>query len=286
MTRHDTAATPQSTIPDSTPSPTPLLSPTFTPEQVNEVVSLVLAAERRGQARSSISAPTSHPVLRRATLDAVADDWIPEALRKHRQERQARLSRSIQSHKAHSLPRFSHPSTSPATPAPEPHVISKRSRTSQKLHMPFLTAQGHLTDEERLRRLGHGLCLVCGRDGHRACDCPRSRARQSQSHTASIRNDSEDIAESEQAASSRRQCCVIPEHAHTTEAATVKLNALSSPNSTTIRLSSGHSSFAALIDSGSTHSFMDTRFAKQQGFPVCKLPQPLRLTLFDGSSVS
>ena len=42
----------------------------------------------------------------------------------------------------------------------------------------------------------------------------------------------------------------------------------------------------ALIDSGASDNFMDSRFAIHNGFPLQNLQNPIRLTLFDGSAAS
>ena len=67
-------------------------------------------------------------------------------------------------------------------------------------------------------------------------------------------------------------------------------SALSDPDSLTLRLTSPHvysSSvpFKALLDSGSTHCFVDKNFAKLYDLPTRPIP-PIPLQLFDGSSTS
>jgi Retroviral aspartyl protease len=70
----------------------------------------------------------------------------------------------------------------------------------------------------------------------------------------------------------------------------VRLNAsaLSDPNSLRVLLRSFHVSkssfpFSALVDSGSTHCFVDSGFARQYDLPTNSVP-PIDLKLFDGSS--
>ena len=75
-------------------------------------------------------------------------------------------------------------------------------------------------------------------------------------------------------------CC-----AHTEE---IRLNAsaLSDPNSLRIPLSSDLTSpsvITALVDSGSTHCFVDSNFAHIHNIPLTSIP-PIPLKLFDGTS--
>ena len=72
----------------------------------------------------------------------------------------------------------------------------------------------------------------------------------------------------------------------------VRLNAsaLSDPNSLRIPLCSSQisdSSFrlSALVDSGSTHCFVDSNFTRQYDIPTTFVP-PIELRLFDGTSNS
>src|SRR5260370_28088245 len=67
------------------------------------------------------------------------------------------------------------------------------------------------------------------------------------------------------------------------------LNATSlSPDSFILSLNSAltRSPFQALLDSGSSHSFVDELFAQQNKLTLVYLPQPIPLRLFDGSSAS
>src|SRR5271163_2233675 len=79
--------------------------------------------------------------------------------------------------------------------------------------------------------------------------------------------------------------CVMPGCAHTEE---IRLNAstLSDPNSLRIPLSSDLTSpsvITALVDSGSTHCFVDSNFAHIHNIPLTSIP-PIPLKLFDGTS--
>ena len=72
----------------------------------------------------------------------------------------------------------------------------------------------------------------------------------------------------------------------------VRLNAsaLSDPNSLRTSLSSplvsdSSPTFSALVDSGSTHCFIDTNFARNYDLPTSSVP-PIELRLFDGTSNS
>ena len=68
------------------------------------------------------------------------------------------------------------------------------------------------------------------------------------------------------------------------------MSTLSDLNSLHVLLSSSLISdslfhFSALIDSGSTHCFMDTKFVKSHHLPVVPI-NPIELKLFDGTSNS
>src|SRR5260370_33339514 len=67
------------------------------------------------------------------------------------------------------------------------------------------------------------------------------------------------------------------------------LNATSlSPNSFILSLTSAltHSPFQALLDLGSSHSFVDEIFAQHNKFTLVYLMEPIPLQLFDGSSMT
>ena len=64
------------------------------------------------------------------------------------------------------------------------------------------------------------------------------------------------------------------------------MSALSDPHALCVPLSStfvSSSSITALIDSGSTHCFVDSNFAHTHNLPLTSIP-PIQLTLFDGTS--
>jgi hypothetical protein len=73
------------------------------------------------------------------------------------------------------------------------------------------------------------------------------------------------------------------------EPVVARLNAaaLTDQDALIVSLSSDQApSFRTLVDSGSTHEFMDITFVKQNRIPRKRLPRPLGLTLFDGSAAS
>ena len=75
-----------------------------------------------------------------------------------------------------------------------------------------------------------------------------------------------------------------------TEVVRLNTSALSDPNSLRVPLRSSQISdplyrLAALMDSGSTHCFIDTFFTKQYDLPTSSVP-PIELRLFDGTSNS
>ena len=74
---------------------------------------------------------------------------------------------------------------------------------------------------------------------------------------------------------------------HTVLDETAKLNVIPSSDSLSIPLSSKFvSRIVTLIVSGSSHSFMDVSFTRDNKFPTCRLPIPVRLTLFYGTTAS
>jgi len=56
-----------------------------------------------------------------------------------------------------------------------------------------------------------------------------------------------------------------------------------SPDSFILNLSYSRIPIKTLLDSGATHCFIDSSFVSDHRLPVCTLPHPLRLHLFDGS---
>ena len=86
-------------------------------------------------------------------------------------------------------------------------------------------------------------------------------------------------------ASTQPENCIIPSCA-TMEAVRLQASALSDPNSLHVLLTSTSipdSAITALIDSGSTHCFVDSKFACTHNLLLTSVP-PIQLRLFDGTS--
>jgi len=63
---------------------------------------------------------------------------------------------------------------------------SGKSKDSQPDKPAYLDANGHLTQEERTRRMTLKLCLRCGEAGHRASDCPKNTKKSASGRAANV----------------------------------------------------------------------------------------------------
>src|ERR1700733_10690273 len=123
---------------------------------------------------------------------------------------------------------------------------------------------------------------------------PTADAEQGESTCRSSQGKREGIFGFEKSVSSSQtsaqtEDCVAPSCAPM-EAIRLNASALSDPNSFHLQLSSPlisdpNFSFRALVDSGSTHCFVDTKFAQRHNLPLIPV-KPIELKLFDGTSNS
>ncbi|KAF7770963.1 hypothetical protein Agabi119p4_6937 [Agaricus bisporus var. burnettii] len=143
-----------------------------------------------------------------------------------------------------------------------------------------LGKNGKLTPEERQRRKDKNLCMFCGGTGHTADNCSKKTAGKSDS---ALNKPKGRLANADSSVGDRVDNLCAPE--------SIRLNAsaLSDPNSLRIPLSSPDfpslSEFSALLDSGSTHCFIQGSLVRKHGIPTFPVP-PVKLHLFDGTSNS
>ncbi len=201
----------------------------------------------------------------------------------------------------------SNPSSSTSGPAPKSSDSnSSGSASNPKPYADKLGKDGCLTQEEKDRRRKNNLCMFCG-GKHKTEDCNKRKATASAKGCAAEVEEpaptSEDPApdgagklEGSPVSSMRDQGCV--DCNRTLEVVTLNAAALSN-HSLTVSLSSEVGSgmesddspiiiilrFFALVDSGSSHFFIDSKYVEDHNLPTKPIP-PVQLRLLDGSARS
>ncbi|KIN98938.1 hypothetical protein M404DRAFT_30906 [Pisolithus tinctorius Marx 270] len=125
----------------------------------------------------------------------------------------------------------------------------------------LLGKDGKLTSAERQRRMKNNLCLFCGEPGHSAKDCPKSTSRAAKARAATAEAPPAPPAE--------------------------KAEPKNYPNSllpSVTLLDYSVDTVSALIDSGSSHCFVDPSIIKKYAISVSSISPPIPLRLFDGST--
>src|SRR6202040_1632484 len=153
-----------------------------------------------------------------------------------------------------------------------------------------LGKDGKLTQAERTRRFNNNLCLFCGGMRHTAKECPKSSssATKAKARAVQTKSDSAPVAEDTKKSlsslldSTRAKGCVEP-HRATEE---FRLNTSTPFQSNVLFLlvttSTITTTFKALVDSGSTHCFVDPRFIANNKLITYAVP-PIPLKLIDGT---
>jgi Retroviral aspartyl protease len=159
--------------------------------------------------------------------------------------------------------------------------------------MDKLGKDGKLTQQECQRRQDNNLCLFCGQDGHRVRECPRSTAARA----AKVPNGKapEPKAEATATASKPKKIVSDPSASAHSEGCVdlgcaqieVKINASTLSLSTSLVISLSTPSvpdimFKSLVDSGSTHCFIESAFVRKHVLNTRPIV-PIPLHLFDGS---
>jgi hypothetical protein len=183
-------------------------------------------------------------------------------------------------------------STTPSTSGHKQHSSGQMSKKTPDLSNK-LGKDGKLTQQERKCRYDNNLCLFCRQTGHMAKKCPKSLSSASKGRTAKtmetksepkLATDAKEITSSPPT-SARTQGCVEPIRA--IEEAHLNASALSNTNSLFVPLTSEFTPdpYLALIDSGSTHCFVDPGFTSAHKLHPYDIP-PITLRLFDGTTNS
>ena len=160
-----------------------------------------------------------------------------------------------------------------------------------------LGKDGKLTLQERQCCFDNNLCMFCGSPGHSAKYCLKSSSSASKSKAQAIQAKGKEAKESSDSKkrlsspqpSTQPEDCVDPSCAFS-KVVQLNVSALSDPNSlhvslTSLLISNSSLHVSALIDSGSTHCFVDTSFVQYYKLPAY-LVDPIELKLFDGTSNS
>src|SRR5271155_2978718 len=170
---------------------------------------------------------------------------------------------------------------------------SSNSGVSDKPAYADKLKNGKLTPQERQRRMDNELCLYCGETGHKAGNCNKQSSSSSKAKARAAKVEEKETSTpskkrlSSPQNSAQAEDCVLPSCAPL-EYCHLNASALSDPNSFHIPLisplvSDSETSIPTLIDSGSSHCFVDTSFTSQYNLPVSSIP-PIRLKLLDGST--
>ncbi|KIN97931.1 hypothetical protein M404DRAFT_31868 [Pisolithus tinctorius Marx 270] len=125
----------------------------------------------------------------------------------------------------------------------------------------LLGKDGKLTSTECQHRMKNNLCLFCGEAGHSTKDCPKSTSHAAKAHAAMAGTPPPPPAE--------------------------KAEPKNYPNSllpSVTLLDYSVDTVSALINSGSSHCFVDPSIIKKYAIPVSSVSLPIPLHLFDGST--
>ncbi|KIM68553.1 hypothetical protein SCLCIDRAFT_20456 [Scleroderma citrinum Foug A] len=117
-----------------------------------------------------------------------------------------------------------------------------------------LGKDGKLTAAERKRRLDNNLCMFCGGTGHFTDKCPK-KSSKAKAHAAATEKSAESRKSDSNSGASPESKKGAPEEAR------LNMSTLSNPNSLmpyVSFLSYNIPQLRALVDSGSTHCFIDS----------------------------
>ncbi|CAA7260800.1 unnamed protein product [Cyclocybe aegerita] len=151
-----------------------------------------------------------------------------------------------------------------------------------------LGSDGKLKPKEREHQLKGGLCLFCGKPGHIASNCQKRNAAKGRTSSTTATPAAPAPTASASAASAVKdtKSRTAKDCSHDVPKE-VRLNAtaLSNPDSLMLPVTL-HSPLTVLatglVDSGSTHCFINTTFISTNSFPTYDIP-PLALCLLDGT---
>ncbi|KAG6327562.1 hypothetical protein ID866_11527, partial [Astraeus odoratus] len=147
-----------------------------------------------------------------------------------------------------------------------------------------LGKDGKLTLEEKKRHLDNKLCMFCGEDGHFSNNCPKKANKgKAKARTTNTTQSHKKIISGSQD-SVQNGSHVDPDCAP--KEARLNTSTLSDPNSLMPRiflLSHEILDLCALVDSGSTHCFVDQSFINNYAISAYSVP-PIQLQLIDGTS--
>ncbi|CDO68992.1 hypothetical protein BN946_scf184762.g8 [Trametes cinnabarina] len=197
------------------------------------------------------------------------------------------------------------PSTSlSATPRTSSGTPKTPSKQATKPYADKLGKDGKLTQEEHQRHFANNLCLFCGGSGHVSTVCPKKtntpakgRAAQTSENPetpSDVQPESGTEEESKKLVSSplptvSGEGCIDPLGTELVPelppVLRLNVSALSDPLLLHVTLYSEliHLDFCALVDSGSSHCFIDSDFVDHHGIQTSPVP-PTHLQLFDGTS--
>ena len=147
--------------------------------------------------------------------------------------------------------------------------------------------------DEQKRRFDNGLCMFCGAVGHLAKECPKSTSRAAKAHAiAAETSEAKPTASTEakkiegNSHSTQAGSCIEPNCA--VKEAHLNASALSDPNSLRPLVTVSKYDippFPALVDSGSTHCFVDQSFVNIRAISTYSV-LPITLRLFDGTTTT
>ena len=148
-----------------------------------------------------------------------------------------------------------------------------------------------ISAEEHQRCFDNNLCLYCGGTGHKTTDCKKAATSTSKAKACAAavkEKEKEELPKkrlSSPLASTQPEDCIISSYA-TMEAVCLNASTLSDPNSLCVQLtptSVPDSIITTLVDSGSTHCFVDSKFAHTHNLLLTSIPL-IQLRLFDSTS--
>ncbi|KAH9248660.1 hypothetical protein BASA81_013639 [Batrachochytrium salamandrivorans] len=151
--------------------------------------------------------------------------------------------------------------------------------------------RGSLSLMERDHRVKQGLCLVCGKAGHRKANCPKSRFKFNSDSSKNIHAIQTEFMKQQDSGKPiqfplRKQLSSARQPSNFDDLNMDMMKTVDSFASWDLAFGSAIHADTFFIDCGADDVFMDAELADRLNIPLVKIPVPIKLRLADGDSSS